>query len=360
MSQLRRFPLIWALAGLVGVAGGVGACKQDDDRVEGSAEENANGDGIPSAQADESAGGDEGNSSDLDGRFDLGPTPDFSEGGGEGGNEGPTDEKCDIDFLFVIDNSGTMESEQDSLVNSVPEFVTTVTEEIPNLETFHIAAVTTQAYRENGPGCQEMGGMVTQTGTRFSSNRVCTPYASGGSYMTEEDDLLDKFDCAARAGTGDGQYGDERPMEALEKALSGDNVAEGGCNEGFLRDDALLVVTVITDEEDDNINPGEGSPGDPTQWHDALLATKGGAEEMVVVLGLLGTEASTECEALLPTGMGEGNFDGAELSPRLEAFVKSFGERGFVGDVCADNYDPFFEKAISVIDFACDNIIPPE
>ena len=44
--------------------------------------------------------------------------------------------------------------------------------------------------------------------------------------------------------------GSERPMEAMIAAVSTLNVP-GQCNEGFLRKDALLVVTFITDEEED-------------------------------------------------------------------------------------------------------------
>ena len=174
--------------------------------------------------------------------------------------------------------------------------------------------------------------------------------------MTEKDDLDTKFGCAAKPGTGDGQYGDERPMQALETAISGPLLGAGACNEGFLRDDALLVVTVISDEEDDiELGGSRGSPGEPADWHRAVLKAKGGLEEMVVTLGLIGTEASTDCNPLAETGQGN-VLTGAEKSPRLESFVKMFGPRGFIGDVCAPNYDSFFEKAVAVIDFACDSL----
>ena len=55
----------------------------------------------------------------------------------------------------------------------------------------------------------------------------------------------------------------------------------GGCNEGFLRDDAILVVTFITDEED------TGSAGNPDSWKQTLVDAKGGNEEAIVVLGLV-------------------------------------------------------------------------
>jgi hypothetical protein len=64
---------------------------------------------------------------------------------------------------------------------------------------------------------------------------------------------------------------------ALDPALN----AVGACNEGFLRADALLVLVSITDEEDDheaacNLNPG--SPGEPSDWFDTIVAAKAGVD----------------------------------------------------------------------------------
>ncbi|MEM6990939.1 MAG: hypothetical protein AAF721_10590 [Myxococcota bacterium] len=50
----------------------------------------------------------------------------------------------------------------------------------------------------------------------------------------------------------------------------------------------------------------------------------------------------------------EPDFDEAEPSPRLRAFVESFGDRGFVGSVCAPSYDDFFADSVEIIDLACD------
>ncbi len=49
------------------------------------------------------------------------------------------------------------------------------------------------------------------------------------------------------AGAGDARGRQRRPLNG-----------PGGCNEGFLRDDAILVVIIITDEEDDNSDRGRG------------------------------------------------------------------------------------------------------
>lgn len=298
--------------------------------------------------------------------------PDDSESGGDGQepeddpDAGAKDLPCEIDFLFVIDHSGSMESEQENLTNAVPEFIKTVKEEIDELEDYHIAVVTTGGSSPVGghfgsPKCEKLGAMVTRTTGQNSSERTCGPYANGKKFMTKEDDLEDKFVCAAKPGT-EGN-GDEKPMEAMLAALSKE-LQTPECNAGFLRKDALLVVTIITDEEDDSLGggvfPGDsaGSKGDPEEWYKGLIAAKGGDPKNIVVLGLVGTEKPNECEPLLQP---EDNLlmEGAQISKRLMEFVNKFKKRGVIGDVCADSYGKFFRKAVGVIDLACEEKPPP-
>src|SRR5690606_1070504 len=119
--------------------------------------------------------------------------------------------------------------------------------------------------------------------------------------------------------------------------------AAGGCNEGFLRKDALLVVTFITDEEDDG-----QSKGTPAGWNAALVAAKVGAEKSIVVLGLIGDPDQPNAVC----GAGQ-----AEESPRLRAFAESF-TFGSWGSICSPDYAPFFDASVSVIDTACEQFEP--
>ena len=52
------------------------------------------------------------------------------------------------------------------------------------------------------------------------------------------------------------------------------------------------------------------------------------------------------------------NSCGATPASRLLGFTNKFDERGFIGDVCATNYDQFFLDALPVIDTACQNYDP--
>ena len=315
------------------------ADKDDDDKDDDASEDNDAGD----EDEGEDSGDDDSENSGH--KFDLDTLPDFE----------PEARPCAIDFLFVIDNSGSMEDEQQNLADSVPEFIKTVQSEIENLDDYHIGVVVTDDSFANVDGCNELGGLVVQTQGQNSSNQNCGPYANGLNFMTPEDDLTEAFTCAAKPGTGGRP--NEVPIDAMLEALSDPLGQPGRCNEGFLRDEALLVTIIITDEEDDHEFGLEdfGSAGDPPDWHERLLKIKGGDPRRIVVLGLIGTEAPNECDPLVEPDQQVPDT-GAQISRRLISFIEMMGDRGFVGDVCAENYDPFFEDAISVIDLACQDL----
>jgi hypothetical protein len=264
-----------------------------------------------------------------------------------------------VDLLFVVDDSGSMADEQVNLAASVPGFIQAIRDQLANTQGYHIGVITTDAYPYNDPACTAEGSLVTQTAGPDSSAAVCTPFTSGFRWMDETEDLDVKFPCAARVGTGGD--GNERPAQTLQAALQPALQAVGACNDGFLRPDALLVVVIITDEEDDHEvdgclqAPQPGSAGEPQQWFDAVVAAKGGVETNVVMLSLLGPAGADACPAL---DKCSGGITGAEVGTRLIAFTEMF-TYGFIGQVCAPNYDAFFQAAVGSIKSACDDFVPP-
>lgn len=256
---------------------------------------------------------------------------------------------CDIDFLFVVDNSKSMRTKQKNLVNSVPNFVDTLVKELDHEVDFHLGVVTTDAYFGNPANCQKLGALVTSTQGRKSSNHACGPYGEGRNYMTREDPIENDFPCAATPGIDGDPV--ERVIDGLRGAFSPEMSKAGGCNEGFLRDDAILVTVMITDEDDGfNDIPQAGSQGDPAAWHKEIMAIKKGDPRRLVMLGLLAQPQPNQCE---------GDQIIIRPSLRLIELLERFKDRAIIGDVCAPNYDPFFEKAISMLDLACDELVPP-
>lgn len=313
---------------------------------------NAGDDSDDSAPTDATTDSGSAQSSDGSGGIKLDVGHDTDDGPGSGDPE--SDECTNVDLLFVIDDSGSMADNQEQLVASFPGFVAGIQEQLAFTESYHIGVVTTSNYTNNPAACYRHGDLVTQTvGAPESSNAVCTPFASGSSFIDEsEPDLAAKFGCIAQVGGGGDD--DEKPITSLLNALSPGSNAAGACNDGFFRLDSLLVVVIISDEDDvlEECLPEEfpcfpnGTEGTPQEWHDAVLAYKGYIPENVVVLSLIGTQGGNPCNAT--------------PASRLMSFTNAFGPNGHIGDVCAPSYDGFFVDVLPVIDQACENYVEPE
>jgi hypothetical protein len=284
---------------------------------------------------------------------------------------------CDkVDFLFIIDNSGSMLEEQVNLISSFPQFIGTIQETLDEAQDYHIMVLDTDAWVYSAcpllcgfpfPGlicegyecnvttpeeCEDvLGAGVTYPRGNDATNAECN-FASGFRWMdSNEPDLTAAFSCAAQVGTGSTDD-PEKPMEAMVAASTASTPAFA-CNEGFFRDDAILVVTFVTDEDD---AAGDGSAGTVEGWRQALISAKNGDPNAVVVLGLFGDgdEMNPIC-----TSFDSQSGNGAEPSPRLREFTESWGTRGIAGSICAPSYDQFFEQAVGVIDTTCEEFVPP-
>lgn len=299
--------------------------------------------------------------------------------GTTGGTTDGAEKGCrKVDFLFIVDNSGSMGDEQQNLIQSFPGFIQTIQEKLELATDYHIMVIDTDAYVFAGcplicsivPVCLGAGndyqcgvtepeqcedvlgaGIVHPKGDA-SSSKDCG-FTSLLRYMdVSQPDLPGTFACAAQVGTGSTDD-PEKPMQAMVSAIAPAGAAHD-CNAGFLREDAILVVTFITDEDD---NAADGSAGTVDGWKASLVAAKKNDETALVVLGLFGDNdlANGICPPFNPD-----SASGAEPSPRLRQFVESFGERGIAGSVCADSYKSFFEEAVDVIDSTCDDFVPPQ
>jgi hypothetical protein len=253
-----------------------------------------------------------------------------------------------VDFLFVIDSSVSMEGEQAALTAAFPAFLATIADTLPT-DDYQIMVVDTDAASRCSPAkcthetCQAAGqhvcmdifeacdttlgaGVVHPAG-EYTANKVCD-FGPGQRYLPGSDPQLHaNFKCAAEVGTaGDPE---ERPMDAMVAAVSAGLQAPGGCNDGFLREEAILVVTFISDDENvEDLNTAQ-------QTHDALVAAKGGDADRIVMLGLIPG-----------VGCGPGGLHWAQL-------IGLFGTHGIQGEVCSPDYNGFFQDAVTTILDAC-------
>lgn len=258
---------------------------------------------------------------------------------------------CDkVDLLFVIDDSGSMADNQRSLAASFDGFIRGVRSRLSSVQSYHIGVVTSESYYSNGGGCTEIGDLVTRTSGPGASNMTCGPFASGANYLTQDEpDLAARFRCVAQLGSGGDD--NERMMRSLLNAVSPRLNAAGACNAGFARRDSLLVIVLITDEDDvakPCDTPGctpAGSGGLPDDWVRELVSYRSGLSQNIVVLSLLGQRLDNSC--------------GAQPAARLIGFTRRFGSNGFTGDVCASSYDGFFDSTLALIENACRGYVAP-
>lgn len=157
-------------------------------------------------------------------------------------------ESTAVDILFVIDDSPSMEDEQEQLgIWSSKLFeVLSGTGALPDLHiavtssSIPIAGVQQCAY--GAGGSFQVGNAVLQEREHFIRD-VATASGRDRNYMGE---LTDTFAKMAKVGaTG---CGFEQPFKAARLALSNKT-------EKFLRDDALLLVVFVTDEDDCSADP---------------------------------------------------------------------------------------------------------
>jgi hypothetical protein len=266
--------------------------------------------------------------------FDQGVLPDSP----------PLDMGCrKVDFLFIVDNSGSMSAQQAQLLASFPGFINAMEDALGGVvDSYHVGVLTSDDYSGNEPGCTSIGDLVTQTAGPSASNQVCGPFAQGDRFATEDDDLEEVFPCMAQVGVGGSPI--EQPVTALIASFDPDKTGPGDCNDGFLRDDAILVVVIVTDDppmsDFDDAHPNT----DTTSWYDDVIAAKNDDPEALVVIGFI-PWMNVACS-------------GAE-SPNLIGFIDSFGEQGVKASICEPDFGPIFASTIETIVTTCENFDPP-
>lgn len=242
-----------------------------------------------------------------------------------------------VDVLFVIDNSGTMGAEQGRLATAGAPFIAALDDvgldwrigftttdngnpwcgstspEAGSLQLSSCLGRTGEfVFNGNPPtdataeACLQVCNTDTleilSTTTTLDPNPRPRPWLERAAGMANvEVDPAEAFACAAPQGIAG--CGFEAPLESMYKAFLR---AENGDEEqyGFLRDEALLVVVIVTDEADCSYNneyqsiflpSNEG--GDPVFWSDPEASSPTSAVCWNAGVACTGAGTYDECHA---------------------------------------------------------------
>ena len=303
------------------------------------------------------------------------------------------------DILFMVDNSISMEQEQDNLARNFPAFIDELRKIEGGLPDLHIGVVTSDvgAGTLNESGCTPGGqdgafqGWDRSCGLAADNHFIVT--TDGEKTRNYQGDLSNVFACMAKVGTHGCGY--EHQLEATRRALTIHGAGESG---GFLREEAYLQVVVITDEDDCSAPgnatlfgmsfPGEepsfrcaraghvcrGQPipagdfsaplseckpvenGALTNVADFVSAIRGLKKEpdkQVLVAGIFGWPLSGEGEYKV----GKSPKDSWDYLPactsangeataalRVKQFVDSFGKNGTFRSICSGDFRPILAE----------------
>lgn len=287
--------------------------------------------------------------------------------GGDGGGDGPDrpDEFADaaplqacekMDILFVIDNSGSMSEEQSNLISNFSGFASLIDDYLTstgNPLDYRIAVTTAGrdvSYRISLPVVNQEFPF-TESGDNGNFRRGCG--MDRGWIEKADSDVVGTFSCRANVGTGG--PGAEMPLLGLEWSLK--QRVNDGTNAGFLRDDALLAIVMITDQDDcsrddddfliDGNHPTCYNASDPnitplSHYLDFLDDLKGDR----------GRWASAVIAGPGP-GSCSSSFGEAAEAERMIDFVNQAGSNAVLSSICSGDLTNALGEALDTFEAAC-------
>ncbi|MDF1565158.1 MAG: VWA domain-containing protein [Deltaproteobacteria bacterium] len=211
-----------------------------------------------------------------------------------------------VDILWVIDNSGTMDNERDRLAAAFTRFIDSLTREQLS---FHIGVTTTDMIQVGMGFRGELIGPPTVIDTDTPD-----PVASFRSHVTMPDSRVQ----------------DEQGFSAALAALTEPLIS--GANAGFLREGADLAVIIVSDEDDNSL-------GDVDHYARRFKALKGVGNEDTVSVSVVVGERPSGCVSPDDVGILWAEADNGERYHQVAALTG-----GIDASVCAADYRATLEE----------------
>lgn len=293
-----------------------------------------------------------------------------------------------IDFLFVVDNSGSMCQEQDNLGRNFDAFARYLYDDLGSTADYRIA-ITSTDLQNPAHGGRFLASPAAPVPSRSCTDAAGEPFvpdtadcpadlppiiASGPGQVLDEAELARRFRCMTTLGTTG--YGFEKGLEAMRLALScqGPNADafNACCVDGrydpacvidadtpepqFLRPDASLVVVFISDEDDCSepaANPGASrrvickygvadgdGDGVPDGYRDPALCADDPATCFARECGGLDAQACRAARCMVPTN------DNSSCAWARDALTPVDDYRRFLSSLKADPTSDILVAAI--------------
>jgi hypothetical protein len=261
---------------------------------------------------------------------------------------------CDkMDILFVIDDSGSMGQEQTNLATNFPQFITVLDSFTSSSGTpidYRVSVTTTGVSKDYDeappfPGFPAIpssqsgddGTMIMQSGCNMPRRWL------------ERDDanVSSIFECNAQVGTSGPAK--EMPLEGARLALT-DRMADD--NAGFLRDDALLAVVILTDEDDCSRTDDNFT----LQLGESLCDTSESVSTYVNTFDQVKGDRGRWATAII-AGTGPGSCSSslgdAQEATRLMDFASQVGPNAVTSSICDGDLSTALADALAKFDEAC-------
>jgi hypothetical protein len=271
-------------------------------------------------------------------------------GTGSGGSGVPR--QCDkMDIVFVVDDSGSMAEEQQNLATNFPMFanlLSTYTVNDGQPLDFRIGVTTTGRTLDY---TIDLGGGFTVPQHEDGDNGAFKNNCGSQQRWLEHTDPNAATTLACRAKVGTGGPSVEMPMLMSKWALS--ERAQDMTQAGFLRDDALLAIVMITDEDDSSTTANnftmDASGTTPTNWNPT--------DEVAFLDQLKGDHTRWAAAVIAGDGNCSSSFGMAADAKRLKAFVQLGGQQAVFASICDGDLTIGLKKALDQFQAACGAII---
>lgn len=233
-----------------------------------------------------------------------------------------------VDLVIAVDASTSMAEELQAMRTTVfPAFAERLKAVGAGLDDFRVATL---------DGCPQPASYHSR-----GSNSECNFESSSPWIESSSSHMTDEFSCVGDLYLADqecsGNNDDEQPASAVAAALEEPMLS--GPNSGFRRNDALLIVIAITDEDEQPT----GAERSPEEVYNRLVETVDDDPRRMVFVGAGG---SRSCQ---------GVYGEAEPANRLQSITELFGRhnRGVFWDLCEGRLEDGLEEAFKVIESAC-------